>query len=118
MNFWVFPLAVFGHLAEGFAAFLDDAGTAPESEFLLPDAVNDMVAARGLTVRLRPAPGPWLGLTHPEDRQRTAAALAEAVTVGTYETPVCKRGRDYFFGPRKTSPDPFPIRRATGPIIA
>lgn len=82
MNCWGFTPAVFPLLEARFQEFRAAAG--PEDEFMLPDEVGRMVAQGAARVRVLQAPGPWLGVTHPADREPVAAHLARLVREGTY----------------------------------
>jgi len=88
MNFWVFPPDILPVLDERFAAFLRSAGSRAEGEFLLPEVVNDLIAARRLDLRVVEAPGPWFGLTYAKDRPAVAAGLADLTRRGVYPTPL------------------------------
>ena len=88
MNFWVFEPQVFTQLAEVFDAFLRRSGADPKAESLLPEAMNDLVRAGKLSVRLETAPGPWFGLTHQRDREQTAVGLQRLTGAGVYPTPL------------------------------
>lgn len=88
MNFWVFPQRIFAELERGFAAFLRDDGRDPTAEFLIPEFVNGLIARKALTVRVVQAPGPWLGLTHPDDYQNVVAGLRALTRDGVYATPL------------------------------
>jgi len=82
MNCWGFTPAVFPLLEARFREFRAAAG--PEDEFMLPDEVGRMVERGAARVRVLTAPGPWLGVTHPGDREPVAAHLARLVGQGIY----------------------------------
>jgi len=88
MNFWVFPQSILAGLASRFEAFLAEEGHDPASEFLLPEAVNSLVADDALQLCRVEAPGPWFGLTYREDQPAVAAGLAELIRTGVYPTPL------------------------------
>jgi hypothetical protein len=88
MNFWVFPPRVMADVERALGAFLGRDGASPSAELLLPSVVNDLVAAGTLPVRLREAPGPWMGLTYQADRAATVDALRRLTDAGTYFAPV------------------------------
>jgi hypothetical protein len=88
MNFWVFARSILTGLASRFEAFLAEEGDDPASEFLLPEAVNGLVADGALHLRRVEAPGPWFGLTYREDQPAVAAGLAELIRTGVYPTPL------------------------------
>ena len=78
MNFWVFPPSVFGMVGARFDAFLEREGNDPAAEFLLPEAINELVATGELTLHGLEAPGPWFGLTYRDDLPAVTAGIAAA----------------------------------------
>lgn len=84
MNGWGFTPALFPLLRGQFGAFAEDRVRAAGAEFMLPRAVHEMVAAGEARVRVVPVPGPWLGVTYPEDQAPVAAALARLTAAGEY----------------------------------
>ena len=88
MNFWVFPAAAFQWLGATFEAFLRSHRDDPAAEFLLPEAVNELIAGGALTLRVVETRGPWFGLTYPEDRAAAEASLAALAKSGAYPSPL------------------------------
>ena len=88
MNFWVFPPTIFKQLSGKFDAFLQAEGRKSDSEFLLPDVVNELIAEGALDLRAVVAPGPWFGLTYREDLPEVEHGLAALTESGTYPTPL------------------------------
>ncbi len=88
MNFWVFPADVFQRLAAKFETFLGRHADDPAAEFLLPEAVSELIAEGVLSVRVVETRGPWFGLTYPEDRAAAEASLAALTRSGVYPTPL------------------------------
>lgn len=84
MNFWVFPPAIFPLLAAKFETFLGEHGAKVDSEFLLPEIVNELIAEGRLQVQAREAPGPWFGLTYQEDKAEVMKGLADLTARGVY----------------------------------
>jgi UTP-glucose-1-phosphate uridylyltransferase len=84
MNFWVFPPSIFALLTARFEQFLGAESARPDSEFLLPEIVNDLIAAGELDVRAREAPGPWFGLTYQEDKAEVMQGLVDLTARGVY----------------------------------
>jgi len=82
LNCWGFTPAVFPLLEARFREFRAAAG--PEDEFMLPDEVGRMVERGAARVRVLTAPGPWLGVTHPGDREPVACQLAALAREGGY----------------------------------
>ncbi len=84
MNLWAATPAAFPPLEREFARFLGEHGHDPDAEFYLSNSVNDLIAAGELRVRVIPTPGPWLGVTHREDKPYVEALLRELVAAGHY----------------------------------
>ncbi|UCF20939.1 MAG: NTP transferase domain-containing protein [Gemmatimonadota bacterium] len=84
MNLWGAEPAAFPLLQERFAHFLDERGADPDAEFLLSEAVNELIAARACRVKVIPASGPWLGVTYQDDRPHVEARLQGLVAAGQY----------------------------------
>jgi UTP-glucose-1-phosphate uridylyltransferase len=88
MNFWVFPPAIFSLLGAKFDSFLATHATDPSGEFLLPEAINELIDESKLDLRAVDAPGPWFGLTYQEDRPAVEAGLVELTRKGVYPSPL------------------------------
>ena len=88
MNFWVFPVSIFALLGAKFETFLrgydHTRNPPPDTEFLLPEVVNELIAEEQLVVEAREAPGPWFGLTYQEDKAEVATGLVELHRQGVY----------------------------------
>jgi hypothetical protein len=84
MNLWAAAAAAFPLLKHQFTRFLRGHGHDLEAEFFLSEAVNDLIAGGEARVRVLPVPGPWLGMTHPEDKPHVETRLAELVASGEY----------------------------------
>ena len=84
MNMWGFTPAVFDELGRQFAAFLERSAHDPGAEFLLPAAVQRLIAGRRARVRVLPEAGQWCGITYREDRDQVAAHIAGLVARGVY----------------------------------
>ena len=82
-NCWAFTQALFGPLRTEFEAFVA-ASSDPDAEFLLPVAMNVLVASGRAVVRVVPAASPAFGLTHPADLEVVRAALRRLVAAGEY----------------------------------
>lgn len=85
-NMWGFTPGIFRQLEQGFAAFLQGAG--PADEFLLPAAVDALIAAGRASVEVFPTESEWLGVTYPEDKPALARALAAQAAAGRYPVPL------------------------------
>ena len=84
MNFWVFPQTVFAFFGEKFRDFLRAEGSSADSEFLLPEVINELIAEGRLDVRADETPGPWFGLTYQEDKAEVMTGLADLTKQGVY----------------------------------
>lgn len=88
MNCWIFSPEIFAPLDELFREFLTARGQELGAEFYLPTAVSTMIERKQANVRVLPTKGQWFGLTHPADRKRVEATLADLVSRGTYPSPL------------------------------
>lgn len=86
MNFWAFRRNMIDELSAEFEQFARSHDS--RHELLLPVIVDALIAAGRARVRVLPAPGPWLGLTHADDLPAVRAALCDLVGRGVYPTPV------------------------------
>jgi hypothetical protein len=84
MNMWAFTPAVFDELEHAFGGFLARSAADPSAEFLLPAAIQSMIAAGRARVRMLPEAGRWCGITYREDRAQVAAQIARLVAGGLY----------------------------------
>ena len=84
LNLWGFTPGIFGHLRAQFVEFLEEHGREPGSEFYLPTAVNQLVAAGKERCRILKTPDSWFGVTYREDRPAVAARLVRLVERGVY----------------------------------
>jgi len=88
MNCWVFTPEIFAGLEATFDEFLDRHGHDEKAEATLPEAINALVQSGSARVRVLEAPGPWFGITHPEDRDRVVEGLRELTVRGVYPDPL------------------------------
>jgi hypothetical protein len=84
MGLWGFTPAVFPLLGQRFADFLEKHGDDPEREFLLSDAVGELVNSGVADVWVHPSEEPWFGMTYRDDRARVETHIAELVEQGEY----------------------------------
>lgn len=89
MNLWAATPAAFPILERQFARFLGGHADDPEAEFFLSEAVNEQIATRAVRVKVIPTPGPWLGVTYPQDRDHVVKRLHELVAAGAYPSDLC-----------------------------
>jgi hypothetical protein len=90
MNVWGFPAGVFPLLEKSFVSFLHAVGDVTKDEFYLPSAVDDWIKQDFATVRVRPTPCRWMGVTYKEDKPRVIEALAALVAEGAYPAKLWK----------------------------
>lgn len=83
MNLWGFTPSFMGRLKAGFERFLA-SNPARTTEFLLPDAVSEAIAADEAEVRVLSSESRWFGMTSPEDRATVERELATLVDDGVY----------------------------------
>jgi hypothetical protein len=93
MNLWGLTPAAFPLLEARFAAFLEKHGEDAKREFLLSDAVGDLIRARQATVQLLRSEEPWFGMTFREDRERVERRIADLVESGQYPPSIRKAVR-------------------------
>lgn len=85
MNFWGFRPSLFDELERRFPEFLRaHADTLAKAEFLIPEAVGELVREGRARVRVLPTPERWFGVTYPEDRPVVEAAILDRVRRGIY----------------------------------
>jgi hypothetical protein len=88
MNCWAFTPAFFPALDRQWRDFIATRGTELKSEFYLPEAVSQQIAAGTATVEVRPTNAEWFGVTYREDKPRVQAALAALAARGDYPVPL------------------------------
>ena len=84
MNLWGFTTEVFSPLEEGFTRFRTEHGADGGTEYLLPTAIQAMIDAKRAGVRVLPATGRWVGVTHRDDAPRVREELEARVKRGEY----------------------------------
>lgn len=88
MNCWGFTPAFFPALDRQWREFIAARGGELKSEFYLPEAVSQQIAAGGATVEVRPTTAEWFGVTFREDKPRVQSALASLAARGDYPVPL------------------------------
>ena len=81
---WGFTPAIFDMLQSRFTEFLSTKASDENTEFLIPDAVNDMVATGEARVKILPAHGSFFGVTHPGDKAPVQREIRELPESGHY----------------------------------
>ena len=93
MNFWGFPPDLFIELERLFPEFLRrNAADILKAEFLIPEAVGELIAEGRARVRILPTRERWFGVTYPQDRPLFRAAILELVEAGLYPRELWPRG--------------------------
>lgn len=88
MNCWAFTTEFFPALDRQWREFIAARGGELRSEFYLPEAVSQQIAAGTATVEVRPTSAEWFGVTFREDKPRVQAALAALAARGDYPVPL------------------------------
>ena len=82
-NIWGFTPDVFDMFEERFADFLRTRAD-DKTEFLVPDAINDILAAGEVRVKILSTDDAFFGVTHPADRADVQQKLQALVGSGKY----------------------------------
>lgn len=88
MNCWGFPPDFLPLLDGCWREFVRLHGGEEKSEFYLPFAVDELLRADALGVRVLPTADAWFGVTYREDKPRVQAAIAALVAAGAYTSPL------------------------------
>lgn len=83
-NMWGFTPAIFDMLQSRFTEFLSTKASDENAEFLIPDAVNDMVATGEARVKILLARESFFGVTHPGDKTPVQQKIRELTESGHY----------------------------------
>lgn len=67
-----------------FLEFLDKNINNLDSEFLIPDIINEEIKAGDATVYVKSTPSKWYGMTYKEDQQALEEAIKNAIIEGKY----------------------------------
>ena len=84
MNMWGFTPAVVPALKRAFVKFLQECGSDPKAESYLPKAVNHLVAAGQVRVKVLRTNETWCGVTYPEDHAHVAEIISALTSEGKY----------------------------------
>ena len=84
MNLWGFTPNIFAHLDNAFRRFLPAEGSKPDSEFMLPAVVDELIHAGRARVDVLTSPEKWLGVTYPDDKARVAEGVRGLIRRGIY----------------------------------
>ena len=83
-NMWAFTPAVFPLLRSSLIDFLNDNTASTSAEFLLPEAVNQIIAKGQARFKLLPAREPCFGVTYSKDKAVVQRRIRALVDNGEY----------------------------------
>jgi NDP-sugar pyrophosphorylase family protein len=92
LNLWGFTPALFGHLRREFTTFLEQRQEDERAEFYIPTAVNTLVAAGRVRVKVLPTSDSWFGVTYREDRAHAVENIAALIRRGDYPQKLSAQG--------------------------
>jgi hypothetical protein len=84
MNFWGFSGTMMLRLEQGLIQFLQQNLEDLNSEYLLPDVVDRLIADGDVRVRVLRGGGPWFGVTYQQDRETVIRNIRELIDGGAY----------------------------------
>jgi UTP-glucose-1-phosphate uridylyltransferase len=84
MNIWGLTPAVFRQFGDLLGNFLREQGDMENSEFLIPKAIDLLIAQKRAEVKILPTSDSWFGLTYPEDRKQAEVSIRRLVSEGVY----------------------------------
>jgi UTP-glucose-1-phosphate uridylyltransferase len=93
MNMWGFSPTVFDQLDRHLTRFLEvQTRTRDTSEYVIPVALNEILAEKAARVRVLPTSDAWFGVTHAKDRLGAIESIREMVKRGEYPSPIWSCG--------------------------
>ncbi len=84
MNFWGFHPSLFQHLEELFILFLEKNIDNPKAEFYIPFAIDDLIKANKINVKILRTKSEWFGVTYYEDRKKVIDTFQHFLKKGVY----------------------------------
>lgn len=88
MNLWGFMPRMFDLIRERFIDFLSRSAGSASAEFYIPSAVNELMDAARVRVRVLSGGNQWCGVTYREDLAAAQATIGELVKQGAYPAPL------------------------------
>ncbi len=88
MNFWVCKPSIFDKIEAEFRVFLRDEDRIANSELYLPIAVQEMLQAGEIAVKLVPSGGDWFGVTYASDKEKAMKNLQDKTAQNQYISPL------------------------------
>ncbi len=85
MNMWGFKTGLFDELQKGFTEFLSSlSDNELKKEYLLPEAVGNLVKSNRATVKVLKTEDRWFGVTYKEDKEVVVKSIRALVDQGAY----------------------------------
>jgi UTP-glucose-1-phosphate uridylyltransferase len=84
MNMFGFTPTLFGFLNEKFPTFLRKAAGHPETEFMIPSIVDELIHEQKITMRVLATPEKWFGITYKGDKAFVVAGIRRLIEAGVY----------------------------------
>jgi len=84
MNCWGFTPSFFGHLKNGFEAFIGKNSENLKAEFYIPSMVNTLIRSGQAGVRVLSCDEQWFGMTYQEDRVIVMDSIRSLIHKGVY----------------------------------
>ncbi len=85
-TFWGFNPTIFPKLKNGFEKFLQgiNLNREPKKEFYIPDLVNELIAERGIKVKVLPIEEQCFGMTYKEEKDLIQTEMRKLLNKGKY----------------------------------
>ncbi len=84
MNMFGFHPSFFDYGKENFKRFLENEGDKLKSEFFIPAALDTMIKADQIKVKVLTSPASWFGVTYKEDKPIVQAKIQKLIDDGAY----------------------------------
>lgn len=84
MNMWGFTPSIFGLLEERFRDFLERNGSDTGAEGYLPSAINELILAGRVRVKVLSTTDTWFGITYQKDRPQVVDRIGRLIEAGCY----------------------------------
>jgi len=88
MNFWGFSPHIFKDLDSGLVTFIENKGHLPNSEYLIPEVVDELIKLEKAKVNVLQTSEQWYGITYREDKPIIQNALQMLTDAGKYPSPL------------------------------
>jgi hypothetical protein len=84
VNCWGFTPSIGPHLRRLFTEFLGQNTANPKAEFFIPTAINGLIQAGLVRVKVLPTTATWFGVTYREDRPVVMGKIRALIQAGEY----------------------------------